>query len=214
MAARKKAKKKVAKKKTKKKVKKKVKKKSTKAKPGDKLGGKKSQAVVLTDAQRKDLRNGNSFWMLRSSHGRKPIFKKPEDLFDACTQYFKACDDNPLQEEKVFAYKGFIEKENVSKMRAMTIQGLCIFIGINRDTWSEYRKKDNGFSVICSTVEEIMYNQKLTGASADLLNASIIARHLGLKDHQDHSSKDGSMSTQPLTKKQKELLEKVQDDEY
>jgi hypothetical protein len=150
--------------------------------------------------------NGNSFWMLRSSHGRKPIFETPDLLFDACMQYFKAVEDNPLQEEKAFAYLGSVKKENISKMRAMTIQGLCIFIGMTRETWGQYRKKED-FSDVCATVEEIMYNQKLTGASADLLNASIIARHLGLKDHQDHSSEDGSMSPSESTLTKEQALE-------
>ena len=155
----------------------------------------------------------NSFWMKRSTHGRSPIFKNNEDLFDACMQYLKYSEDNPLMEEKVFCFKGHVTRTEVSKLRALTLQGLCIFIGITRETWGQYRKKKD-FSDICTTVEEIMYNQKLQGASADLLNASIIARHLGLKDHQDHSSDNGSMSTQPLTEKQKELLDKTLDNEY
>ena len=223
MAAKKKAKKKISKKKTTKKkvvlkkkkvTKKKSKKKTTtKNKIGDRLGGKKSKAVILSDEQRESLMNGNSFWMLRSSHGRKPIFANSELLLDACIQYFVAVEDNPLQEQKAFAFKGFVTKTNLNKMRAMTIQGLCIFIGISHDAWLLYRKRE-GFIGVCEEVEKIIYDQKLTGASADLLNASIIARHLGLKDKQDHSSEDGSMGTQPLTEKQKELLDKTLDNEY
>jgi len=222
MAAKKKAKKKIVKKKLtkkktvakKKKAKKKSKKKTTsKNKIGDRLGGKKSKAVIRSEEEKQNQMYGNSFWMKRSTHGRNPLFNNPEDLFDACMQYFKYSEDNPLMEEKVFCFKGHVTRTEVSKLRALTLQGLCIFIGMTRETWGQYRKKED-YSDICTTVEEIMYNQKLQGASADLLNASIIARHLGLKDHQDHSSDNGSMSTQPLTEKQKELLDKTLDNEY
>ena len=204
MAAKKKAKKKIVKKKlTKKKTvakKKKVTKKKIiiKKKIGDRLGGKKSKAVIRSEEEKQNQMYGNSFWMKRSTHGRKPLFNNPEDLFDACMQYFKYSEDNPLLEEKVFCFKGHVTRTEVSKLRALTLQGLCIFIGMTRETWGQYRKKED-YSDICTTVEEIMYNQKLQGASADLLNASIIARHLGLKDHQDHSSEDKSMSPNQST---------------
>ena len=202
MATKKKATKKKAKKK------KTTKKKATvKKKVGDRLGGKKSKAVVRSEEEKQNEMYGNSFWMKRSTHGRKPIFGTPEDLFDACLQYFKYVEESPLQEEKAFAYKGFVTKENVSKMRAMTIMGLTIFLGISEDAWSLYRKRE-GFIGVCKEVENIIYQQKLTGASADLLNASIIARHLGLKDHQDISSKDGSMTPSQTSGLTNEELEK------
>ncbi len=190
-----------------------AKKAAAKKKVGARLGGPRSKAVVRTMEEQQNQLYGNSFWMQRSTHGRKPNFETPEDLFDACLQYFKTVEDNPLQEERAFAYKGDVTKENVDKMRAMTTMGLCIFLGISEEAWTDYCKRKE-YSGICREVENIIYQQKLTGAGADLLNASIIARHLGLKDHQDHSSQDGSMSTQPLTRKQKEILEKIQDDEY
>ena len=39
-----------------------------------------------------------------------------------------------------------------------------------------------------------MTNQKFMGAAADLLNANIISRDLGLADKKDHTSSDGSMT--------------------
>lgn len=39
-----------------------------------------------------------------------------------------------------------------------------------------------GFSDITTRAEEIIYDQKFSGAAADLLNANIIARDLGLKE--------------------------------
>lgn len=124
---------------------------------------------------------GNRFWEARSTHGRKPIFESPNDLADACTQYFEWVENNPLQEEKVFNGKDGIVRANVSKMRAMTIDGMCIFLDISRKTWDLYRERADYIPVV-TRAEEIIRSQKFAGAAADLLNANIIARDLGLSD--------------------------------
>ena len=135
---------------------------------------------------------GNKFWLARSSHGRNPIFKDAEQLRNACYEYFQWVEDNPLYEEKIFHSQGMITKDTVTKMRAMTISGLCIFLGIDRTTWENYRNNPDFFRII-KEVEEIIYNQKFTGAASDLLNANIIARELGLADKQqnEHTGADG-----------------------
>ena len=131
---------------------------------------------------------GNQFWKQRSSHGRKPIFETSDQLEKACYEYFQWVEDNPLYEEKVFHTNGVITTHQLPKMRAMTISGLCLFLDISQETWSAYRKRkeDNqDFSGVTTRVEEYIYNQKFAGASADMLNANIIARDLGLKDKQE-----------------------------
>lgn len=129
---------------------------------------------------------GNQFWKQRSTHGRNPKFDSPEALWEAATEYFEWVEANPLQEAKPFAFQGSITIAKVDKMRAMTISGLCIFLDIARSTWDEYRANKD-FSCIVARVEEIIRTQKFEGASADLLNANIIARDLGLADKQETS---------------------------
>lgn len=136
---------------------------------------------------------GSKFWMARSSHGRKPIFAKPEDLWKAACEWFQWIEDNPLWEAKVTQFQGSPVKMEVPKMRAMTEGALCIFLDINQETFSEYGKKDD-FSGVVMGIRSIIRAQKFTGAAADMLNPNIIARDLGLKDHQDLSSQDGSMT--------------------
>lgn len=118
---------------------------------------------------------------MRSSHGRNPIFANPEDLWKASCEYFKWVEENPLWEDKVFAYQGETSHDTVYKMRAMTITALCLFLDIDFTTWKDYGTKE-GFSKVVSRVEQIIRSQKFEGAAADLLNANIIARDLGLKD--------------------------------
>ena len=131
---------------------------------------------------------GNRFWEARSSHGRNPIFETPDDLWSACCEYFEWVENNPLWEAKAFAYQGDVTIEKIPKMRAMTLSGLYLFLDIAEATWANYKKRED-FLVVVSCAEAIIYEQKFTGAAADLLNASIISRELGLLDKagNDHS---------------------------
>lgn len=141
---------------------------------------------------------GNRFWEARSSHGRSPIFATPDDLWLACAEYFEWVEANPLWERKAFSSKDGINTIDLPKMRAMTISGLCIFLDISRKTWAEYREKE-GFSPICARVDEAIRTQKFEGASAELLNPSIIARDLGLADKSELTGRDGGALETKIT---------------
>jgi hypothetical protein len=75
---------------------------------------------------------GNRFWEARSSHGRKPKFASPEILWDACCEYFDWNEANPLWEVKSYMYQGAPVQDQIPKMRAMTIFGLCGFLDISK----------------------------------------------------------------------------------
>jgi hypothetical protein len=138
-----------------------------------------------------DARIGNQFWKARTKHGRDKIFASAELLRDACIEYFEWVEANPLYEAKLTSYQGVNKIEAVPKMRAMTIGGICLFLGITQTTWIEWRKQ-NDFSEVISWADAIIRDQKFTGAAADLLNPNIIARDLGLADKSEITGKDGS----------------------
>lgn len=104
--------------------------------------------------------------------------------------YFEWVDDNPLWEDKLVTFQGDATHEPVAKMRAMTIGGLCIFLDISQHAWGEYRNRED-FGPVAKKIEDIIRNQKFSGAAADLLNANIIARDLGLVERQEHSGPGG-----------------------
>lgn len=134
---------------------------------------------------------GNKFWEMRSTHGRKPIFESQEELWLKACGYFNWCHENPLFEIKAFncGEMGIVQ-ESIAKMRAMTITGLCFYLGISRQGWKEYKEKKD-FSDIVEQIESVIYSQKFEGASAGLLNASIIAREIGLSNgDSSNTSKD------------------------
>ncbi len=134
---------------------------------------------------------GNKFWQMRSKHGRNPIFDNPDQLWNECVEYFEWVEANPLVEEKVFHAQGIITRATVSKMRAMTLTGLCIYLDISLVTWKSYGENQD-FIDVFTRVEQIIREQKFTGAAAELLNPSIIARDLGLSDKNEITGKDGS----------------------
>ena len=129
---------------------------------------------------------GNQFWQARSSHGRNPKFETADDLWDACIEYFEWVDNNPLETADKVTFQGVGTLMMIPKMRAMTQNGLFLFLGISPQTWANYRERD-GFLEITARVESVIYEQKFTGAAADMLNPNIIARELGLADKKELS---------------------------
>lgn len=150
---------------------------------------------------------GNQFWKARSTHGRNPIFATPDDLLEAATQYFEWVEANPLWEDKLVTFQGVATHEPVAKMRAMTVIGLCNFLDISVDCFENYRARKD-FVGVTTRIDAAIRQQKFEGASADLLNANIIARDLGLADKQnvDHTTKGDKM---PETVDATELARRV-----
>jgi len=143
----------------------------------------------MAKAKEGDKRLGNQFWKLRSRHGREKLFATPELLWEAACEYFQWCEDNPLEEEKVFQYQGEIVRTKVKKMRAMLLSQLCLYLDCSTSYFRAFKstlqEEDKDFLTIINKIEETIYNQKFQGASADLLNANIIARDLGLTDKRE-----------------------------
>lgn len=127
---------------------------------------------------------GNEFWKLRSKHGRDKLFASPELLWEAACEYFQWCEDNPLIEVD---FKGKdAERVELPKMRALTIHGLCIYLGVNTKYFNDFRDAGHeDFSEVLTRIMDIIYNQKFTGAAAGFLNPNIIARDLGLTDKKE-----------------------------
>ena len=146
--------------------------------------------------------SGNKFWLQRSSHGRKPIFATPDDMWDAACEYFEWVEANPLKETKAFHFQGTVVMDEVPKMRAMTMMGLCFYLDIGTSTFHDYKQNED-FSEVIAKIEQVIFTQKFEGAAADLLNANIISRELGLADKQEvkHSGNISDLSDDELNAK-------------
>lgn len=138
---------------------------------------------------------GNRFWELRSKHGRDTLFASPELLWDAACEYFQWCDENPLMEATIEKVRvngegDKIVKESLPRMRPYTMHGLCLYLDCNTAYFRQFKAteagKTEGFSTVITRIEEIVYDQKFSGAAAGFLNANLISRDLGLVDKKEN----------------------------
>ena len=134
---------------------------------------------------------GNKYWMRRETHGRPQIFATGEKLWQAACDYFAWNEENPLYEEKLFAFQGIVTRDRVAKMRAMTIDGLCQHIGINPSGYRAWRHNRPDLVDTIESIDSVIRRQKFEGAAAELLSPLIIARDLGLSDKTEITGRDG-----------------------
>lgn len=136
---------------------------------------------------------GNSLWRRRASHGVKPKFERPEDLQEACIQYFAWCEETPIFTAKLAKDGDGQALYRVPRLRAFTIGGLCLFIGVTFKTWALWREERPDLGDVIAWAEEVIREQKFTAAAAGELEPNIIARDLGLADKRELSNPDGTM---------------------
>jgi hypothetical protein len=122
---------------------------------------------------------GNQYWRLRRSHGPKPKYDDARLLSAACRRYFEWVVANPLEQPKLVTFQGKSSIEYIPRIRAMSLHGLCLFLGISHASWHRYRKRE-GFAEPMEYAEAVIRTQKFEGAAASLLSGSIIARDLRL----------------------------------
>ena len=126
---------------------------------------------------------GNKIWKTRTDQGgRPPKFESPEALAAKCEAYFDWVHANPLYEAKAFSNGLTVD---LPKMRAMTIGGMCLHLGIALQTWRDYAARED-FSHATEWAEQVIRTYKFEGAAADLLSPNIIARDLGLVDKSEN----------------------------
>nr|WP_319388749.1 terminase small subunit [uncultured Cohaesibacter sp.] len=123
---------------------------------------------------------GNRYWAKRRRNGRNPIYETPDQLWRACVKYFEWVEATPIKQEEIIKYRDRYERIELNKMRAMSKRGLYVFLGITRQTWDSYKDRGEDFLTIITRVEDIIWDQKFTGAAAGILNGNIIARELPL----------------------------------
>ncbi|MCB5411792.1 DNA-packaging protein [Pseudogemmobacter faecipullorum] len=139
---------------------------------------------------------GNRIWEARASSGPKPKFETAEALWDAACEYFEWVHENPLYKDQLVTFQGSATHEPVAAMRAMTIRGLCLFLGVSHEAWRRWQVEDDEIhkphlAEVMRQIEDTIYQWKFEGAAADLLNGSIIARDLGLADKKELTGAGG-----------------------
>lgn len=93
-----------------------------------------------------------------------------------------------MLEEQLFHYKGGIIRTDRKKARPFTKTGMAVFLNIPQSRLSSYTKRGEEWEEAVELIEQVIYTQKFDNAAANLMNATIIARDLGLADKQEVSS--------------------------
>lgn len=127
---------------------------------------------------------GNQYYLLRSKDGRDKKFENPEELTDAINEYFQWAIDNPLKESQLVSYQGVSKLEEIPKMRAFSLEGLCNFIDLSVEGFKLYESRED-FIGVTTRARQIIDSQQFEGAASNFLNPNIIARKLGLTDKKE-----------------------------
>lgn len=125
------------------------------------------------------FQKGNTYWQ-RANVGKPKIFETPEDMWNKACEYFDWALDNCLYEYK--PYNG--ELVEVPRPRVFTITGMCCFMGMTRASFYVYKEREE-FKEIVDHIQQIIENNKFELAAADMLNANMIGKDLGLLDRQE-----------------------------
>ena len=137
---------------------------------------------------------GSKWWTLRQTHGKPPTYT-PETLKTECIKYFKDRSETFIEEQQWVGKDG----REVKKKHPVpfTLYSLCTYLGISFQTWQNYKAKDNYVDII-THVEQIVFDQKFSYASAGFFKENIISRELGLKDTSIHEIEDKRKSVSDL----------------
>lgn len=127
----------------------------------------------------------------RGSHSPVEPFASPDDMWAAACEYFEWMETRPQYEIRPFHYMGSVTLKKIPKLRPLTIKGLLLFLDVSPYVWAQYKStRGEGYATEVRRIEDVIYTQKFEGATADLFNAGIIARELGLKEHSEITGMD------------------------
>lgn len=172
----------------------------------------------------------NQFWKKRSKHGRDAIFSSAQILEGESCKYFDWVDKNPRYRTEQKKGSVILPKDfdgnlakvdgatvNMPVMRPYSMAGLCIFLGVSKNYFREFKKRaSDDFLEVIEWIEMVIYTQKFEGAASGLLNANIISRELGLIDKMglDHTTKGKELKVPKITLIPASSLTQEQIDQY
>ncbi|MCD6012894.1 MAG: packaging protein [Flavipsychrobacter sp.] len=127
---------------------------------------------------------GNQFWKLRTKHGVDKLFKDPQLLWEQACEYFEATDSRKwVKDDWVGKDAIKVERKNETPY---TKSGLALYLDCDWRTIEALKEDTNkDFLHIITRIEQIIYTQKIEGASVGAFNPSIVARELGLAEKQE-----------------------------
>ncbi len=129
---------------------------------------------------------GNQYWKTRNSHGKEKIFDNPETLWNLALDYFDWCIENPLCKLVYFRHRGEMIEVETEVLRPFSVTGLCIHLGISRQTFLNYSKKEvyRDYFEVCELIRDVIFDYNLSGALVRLIKPCVVARELSKRTSQ------------------------------
>jgi len=127
----------------------------------------------------------------------RPLKYKPDEMLEKFQDYVSWAKGNPISIEKNVVNtttKGETYKSDSveTKPRLISIKGFLVFLGAGSDWWQsldrEGAKRAEEFSRVKSFIRDYCESYQSEMASADIFNANIVSRLLGLADKKDITS--------------------------
>jgi len=120
----------------------------------------------------------------------------PDQLYIKANEYFEHCVNNPIQSQQLITggqSAGTVVP--VSKPRLFTIEGYCIYLGVNRNYLEQLIKSIEGkkdeintrYSCVINYIKTIISQQRFEFAAVREFDAMFIAKLEGLTDKIEHS---------------------------
>ena len=122
----------------------------------------------------------------------RPRAYTPEALEAKFEEYVEWAKKHPLSINKVSAG----EIIPVPTERPLTLVGFCVFADIVENTFREYERQDEFFSVT-TRARTAFTNSQIEGALIGAYNPNIVARLQGLADHQDVTTNGKDIAQAP-----------------
>ena len=129
---------------------------------------------------------GNSFYLLRSKHGRDKLFETPELLQNALYEYIETVETNSWETNQTTVGDSGINSTTKTLQRPFSRKGFYLFIGAS-ETWLNKFKQNcsNDFFKVIEEIEMTIDTQQFDGASIGVFKENIIARIQGIKDNSE-----------------------------
>ena len=143
--------------------------------------------------------------------GKPKSFESPEQFQRLNDEYFDFCDS---QKETFTDSKGQIK----TLQKPYTMSGLCVFLGITRETWSQYAKNPDYANIAASSkskIENYCEENTMLGKLNPIFSIFSLKNNFGWVDKMEiNNTKSNEQLTQDDVNTTLQALKKKKDDKY
>lgn len=148
----------------------------------------------------------------------RPLKYKPDELLEKFQEYVTWAKEHPIpivKNVKNTTTKGdsYSSDATEHKPRLVSIGGFLVFLGAVREWWDSLDRGKRGeeFSRVKSFIRNYCEDYQKEMASAEIFNANIISRLLGLADKKDITSDGEKLTIVVESKDEAKKLENLKD---